>query len=470
MSYTVDGGAPVDLSAQLDLPQDGPTDLPLAFELPEVARHRFATEVCLTVTGKDSGGTSSETTCSDLVTVTGEVSYSWRQVGQDGPPVFLSSRTGANPTFVAPDDGRYVFELTVTDGTGGTATDRVVVEVTNVDPTLELSHGDSFAGGVTQVNATLTDEGWLDTHSATVAWGDGTTDQVPVTTAGPGWGTFFGSHVYRTAGSFDIVVTLTDDDGGTRTARVDKIEVASPVAVWANSTASRSLDWGGGSGEIQGRVHTNGELRFVGASKTVKGPTDVRRVARRPTRPEQLRAAADHGPASQDFPFRPQVADFRPGGPVAAEVGTAYHDMTSACAERQLARGAVDAALRRLLRAAATSSSTARRSAVASRSSARGSIKIAGSQAGVRALPRRSAAPRRAPRARRPSTWPPLVEVPRRRVRRLGTDQHLRRHQPLLLRHPRRHGQHHRHRRRRARRRLRSSRPHGLRSRRRAAT
>ena len=37
VSYTVDGGAPVDLSAQLDLPQDGPTDLHLAFELPQAS-------------------------------------------------------------------------------------------------------------------------------------------------------------------------------------------------------------------------------------------------------------------------------------------------------------------------------------------------------------------------------------------------------------------------------------------------
>ena len=330
VSYTVDGGDPADLSAQLDLPQDGPTDLEVAFDLPQ-SLAAGSHEICLTVTGKDSGGTSSQTTCSDLVTVTGEVSYSWRQVGQDGPPVFVSSRTGKNPTFVAPDDGRYVFELTVTDGTGGTATDRVVVEVANVDPTLDLTHGDSFAGGVTQVNATLTDEGWLDSHSATVAWGDGTTDQVTVSTAGPGWGTFFGSHVYRTAGSYDVVVTLTDDDGGTRSARVDHLEVASPVAVWANAPGSRSLDWAGGSGEIRGRVHTNGELRFVGASKTVMGPStyagslsaDTTRNSFQP-----LPVAA----AVQDFPFRPEVADFRPGGPVSVEVGAAFHDMTSSCA------------------------------------------------------------------------------------------------------------------------------------------
>lgn len=329
VTYTVDGGDPVDLSAQLEIPKDGPADLDVAFDLPTglaTGSHR----ICLTVTGEDSGGTSSETTCSDLVTVTGEVSYSWRLASRQGPPVFLSSRTAAHPTFVAPDDGTYVFELTVTDGTGGSATDEVVVEVDNLDPTLDLTHGDSFAGGVTQVNATLTDEGWLDTHSAVVNWGDGTTTPVDVTTAGAGWGTFFGSHVYRQAGSFDVVVTLTDDDEGTAVQRLDHLEVAEPAAVWANSTASRSLDWAGGSGEIRGRVHTNGELRFVGASKTVKGQSTYAGSLAADTTKNSFVPLPVQAPV-QGFPFTPEVADFRPGGPVAVEVGSAYHDMSSQC-------------------------------------------------------------------------------------------------------------------------------------------
>ncbi|MEO5662756.1 MAG: RHS repeat-associated core domain-containing protein [Nocardioides sp.] len=329
VTYTVDGGTPVDLSAQLELPKDGPVDVDIAFDLPaglSGGSHR----ICLTVTGVDSGGTSSETTCSDLVTVTGEVSYWWRPGSHQGPPVFLSSRTAAHPTFLAPDDGRYVFELTVTDGTGGTATDEVVVEVRNLLPSLELTHGDSFAGGVTQVNATLTDAGWLDSHSAVVDWGDGTTTPVEVTTAGAGWGTFFGSHVYRRAGSFDVVVTLTDDDGGVAIQRLDHLEVTEPAAVWANSTASRSLDWAGGSGEIQGRVHTNGELRFVGASKTIRGAsTYAGSISADTTRNSFTPLPVQSGVL--DFPINPQVADFRPGGPVAAEVGSAYHDMSALC-------------------------------------------------------------------------------------------------------------------------------------------
>lgn len=330
VSYTVDGGDPVDISSSLDLPKAGPAALDVSFELPAdlaSGQHR----ICLTVTGEDSGGTSSETTCSELVTVTGEVTYAWRQVSRTGPPVFLSARTSAHPSFVAADDGRYVFELTVTDGTGSVATDQVVVEVGNVAPGLDLRHGDSFAGGVTQVNATLTDVGWLDSHSATVDWGDGTVDTVEVTTAGPGWGTFFGSHVYRTAGSYDVVVELSDDDGGRAVQRVDHLEVAMPAAVWANSTVSPSLNWAGGSGEIQGRIHTNGQLRFVGAAKAVRGDTTYAgSLAADTTKNSFVPLPVKTG--VQDFPISPDVADFRPGGPVAVEVGAAYHDMSAACA------------------------------------------------------------------------------------------------------------------------------------------
>ncbi len=329
VAYTVDGGAPVDLSAQLALPKPGPATVDVAFDLPAglaTGSHR----ICLTVTGTDAAGTSTLTTCSDLVTVTGEVSYSWRLASRQGPPVFLSSATAARPTFLALDDGRYVFELTVTDGTGGTAADEVAVEVRNLAPTLKLTHGGSFAGGVTQVNATLTDEGWLDTHSAVVDWGDAASSPVDVTIAGAGWGTFFGSHVYRQAGSFDVVVTLTDDDGGTTTQRIDHLEVTEPAAVWANSTASRSLDWAGGSGVIQGRVHTNGELRFVGASKTVKGrSTYAGSLSADTTRNSFTPPPVKSGVLG--FPINPQVADFRPGGPVAVEVGAAYHDMSALC-------------------------------------------------------------------------------------------------------------------------------------------
>lgn len=329
-SYTIDGGAAVDLSTQLSLPIEGPQTVDVAVQLPDDLP-AGAHEICLTVTGEDSGGTDSVTTCSDLVAVSGPVSYRWETVSSTGPPVFLSSRASATPSFVADDDGTYEFELTVTDGSGATASDRVTVVVGNVAPALTIQPGEAFAGGVTLVNASFTDVGWRDTHDATVTWGDGATDEVTVTAQGSGWGTFFGSHVYAEPGTYAVSVVLRDDDSGRDEKVVAQLLVQSPVAVWANSsTLSRALDWSGASGSIKGRVHTNGELRFVGQSKSVDGPTTYAGRLSADTE-RHIFAPAPAVAAVQPFPYRYEVADYRPGQRVAREVGAAYRDMSSRC-------------------------------------------------------------------------------------------------------------------------------------------
>lgn len=331
ISYSIDGGAPVDISAASGLPKDGPATVPVSFVLPSdltAGTHR----ICLTVTGTDSGGTSSATTCSDLVQVSGALSYSWRVATASGPPVFLSSPTSATPSFVAPDDGIYVLELTVIDGTGGTATDQVSVTVRNVAPSLTLRAGEAFAGGVTQINGSLTDLGWLDTHNATLSWGDGTSSVVDVQTRGAGWGVFFGSHVYTKPGAYAVSVVVKDDDGGTDTESMSGFKVTNPVAVWANSTSlTDSLTWVGGAGDIQGRVHSNGLISVGGAPKTIGETTYAGALAANTDK--QLFTPAPVKTSVQPYPYQPAIADYRPGARVSAEVGAAYHDMTSVCAD-----------------------------------------------------------------------------------------------------------------------------------------
>jgi RHS repeat-associated protein/uncharacterized repeat protein (TIGR01451 family) len=331
VSYTIDGGEPVDVSAELGLPKDGPIDVDLAVDLPDTlatGTHR----ICVTAEGTDSGGTGTVTTCSDLVAMTGELSYRWRVVSSEGPRIFLTARTSPTASFVAPDDGRYVLELEVTDELGNVATDRVVVEVGNQVPELRVHPGTAFAGGVTQVNGTFTDLGWMDTHAATVDWGDGVVDEVDVSVQGSGWGSFFGSHVYRDPGTYRVEVTLTDDDGGAATREIAQLEVQTPVAVWANSQdLKESFNWAGGEGSIQGRVHTNGLLRFVGASKAVRGATTYAGAISADTTKNSFAPAPVTAPV-QDFPVHYDVADYRPDGTVSREVGSAYHDMSNACA------------------------------------------------------------------------------------------------------------------------------------------
>ena len=260
------------------------------------------------------------------------LSYQWRPVAAAGPPVFLSSPTSAQPSFVAPDDGKYTFEVTVTDSAGQTDTDRVTVTVTNADPDMQVTAGPASERGVTLVHGKFTDPGWVDTHTATFDWGDGSSpDRVPVSTQGPGWGTFLGSHVYSSAGSYQVKVTLRDDDGGEVAQVVDQLRVEKPVAVWANSTSlTDSLSWSGSEGSIEGRVHTNGQLRFIGATKTVTGATTYAGTISADTTKNSFDPAPVTAPV-QDFPVIYEIADYRPDGPVAREIGASYRDMTSAC-------------------------------------------------------------------------------------------------------------------------------------------
>ena len=151
------------------------------------------------------------------------LSYAWALTGRTGPPITLSSTTSATPAFQATDDGTYRFTLTVSNGTL-TATDEVVVTVTNANPAISVQADPAYEKSVALMTTTFTDPGVLDTHTASVTWGDGSApESVPVAVQGSGWGTVVASHVYASAGSFNVTVKVTDDDGGSATASVSRL-------------------------------------------------------------------------------------------------------------------------------------------------------------------------------------------------------------------------------------------------------
>ncbi len=73
-------------------------------------------------------------------------------------------------------------------------------------------------GSVVHVEKSFTDAGILDTHEATIDWGDGTPpESAVVQTAvvdGRIEGTILGNHVYEDNGSYEVTLSLADDDGG----------------------------------------------------------------------------------------------------------------------------------------------------------------------------------------------------------------------------------------------------------------
>jgi RHS repeat-associated protein len=131
------------------------------------------------------------------------------------------------------DNGVYPVTLTVTDNSQDSATASTTATVTNVAPTLQASLGfeavlvDSRYHVGVAISGQFTDPGFDQPAAGTqeqftvqVDWGDGATsaaDSWAVIQGSPGvltTGTFTASHTYTAGGTYDVTVTVCDDDGG----------------------------------------------------------------------------------------------------------------------------------------------------------------------------------------------------------------------------------------------------------------
>lgn len=122
------------------------------------------------------------------------------------------------------DDGDFLVEVCVLDDDGAETCDQFTANISNVAPTIEAGPGHSIDEGdlVNVAAIVFTDAGIADTHSVTVDWGDGPapepaivteTPSAPPGSTTPATGTAAASHHYADNGVYEVIITVTDDDG-----------------------------------------------------------------------------------------------------------------------------------------------------------------------------------------------------------------------------------------------------------------
>lgn len=142
-----------------------------------------------------------------------DMSYRW-SFGDGG------SATGVRPNHVYSDNGVYTVTLVVTDPAGRSSQSTTLATIANVPPSVgavSVPSNPTAAGTAIVVSAPFGDPGILDTHTAVIAWGDGSASTVSVTEAN-GSGSTSGLHTYSAGGVYTVTVKVTDRDGGTGTA------------------------------------------------------------------------------------------------------------------------------------------------------------------------------------------------------------------------------------------------------------
>ncbi len=133
------------------------------------------------------------------------VGYLW-QVTAGGT---ITNPTSSTPTLNGVDDAVVTVTLTVTDDDGATDVTTSVFTVTNVSPTVDAGADLGIQPGeLASLTVGFTDPGIIDTHTATVDWGEGAGAEAVGAVSRPD---FDLSHTFPTEGEYTVEVCVADN-------------------------------------------------------------------------------------------------------------------------------------------------------------------------------------------------------------------------------------------------------------------
>jgi hypothetical protein len=199
------------------------------------------------------------------------------------------------------------------------------------DPSANLSLIAADGIQESQLNVTVTDESGIYsvTVDLSVLGGQGAKEMVKIddtevytitTTAAIG----------TPPGTYALPVTATDNstNRNSNTSVSILLTVTAPVpetyAIWANSTKGNAIQWSGSRNRVNGKVHSNNDIKVGGSSNIINGTT------------EYVSTFTDSGSnntyipppikvSPEPSPVQYSIEDYKPGGKEAIAAGDRYH-------------------------------------------------------------------------------------------------------------------------------------------------
>ncbi len=256
LTLSVDGGLGTAITnVTPGLPQTGPASVNYTVNTGNLTSGVHT--LCVTAHGTDGGGAGQVTDCKHVrvndppvVTIGGPyagqegtaVALAGQVSDPDGPSLtthwsatplsnvdpgttcVFANAAALNTTVTCNDDGVWTLSLSANDSLHPDVIKTTTLTLSNVAPSVSISapsNGTTVVRGAPiGVTAPFTDIATHDTHTCTVDFADGSPVVNGNVAQGAGSGTCTASHTYTGVGAHNVLVTVTDDDGGQATAVV----------------------------------------------------------------------------------------------------------------------------------------------------------------------------------------------------------------------------------------------------------